>query len=109
MFGQLISKVEEREKSPNNALIAKAVEICAGKKIPHLVYGNWPEPGSFADFKKQNGFEKIDMPRYYVPLSWKGELALRCGAHRGWKEMVPHRIKEALKRRRAAWYARRAS
>ncbi len=108
MLGQIISKVKERDKAPNNALIAKAVEACADKGIPYLVYAYWPSPGSFADFKKQSGFEKVDLPRYYVPLSWKGELALRCGAHRGWRAMVPERLKEALKRRRQAWYERRA-
>lgn len=41
LLGQIISKIEHRDKAPNNALIAKAVEVCADKKIPHLVYAMW--------------------------------------------------------------------
>lgn len=102
-LGQIISKIKHRDKAPNNALIAKAVEICAARNIPYLSYANWPS-GPLAHFKRQNGFEKIDLPRYYVPLTHKGKFALKYGAHRGWKEMVPEWIKNPLKRLRKRWY-----
>ena len=35
-LGQIISKIAQRDKAPNNALIAKAVERCAEKGIPYL-------------------------------------------------------------------------
>ena len=36
----------------------------------------------------------------------KGALGLKVGAHRGWKAMVPRRIKTPLKRLRQAWLER---
>ena len=36
-LGQIISAVRHRDKSPTNALVAKAIEICAERGIPHLV------------------------------------------------------------------------
>ena len=58
VLGQIISKIQHRDKSPNNALIAKAVEVCARKGLPHLVYAYWGD-GSLANFKRHNGFEEI--------------------------------------------------
>ena len=34
----IIAKIKHRDKAPMNALVAKAVEICAENKIPYLVY-----------------------------------------------------------------------
>jgi hypothetical protein len=102
ILGQIISKIKHRDKNPTNALIAKAVEICTTRNIPYLVYAHWPS-GPLADFKRQNGFEKIDLPRYYIPLSWKGRLALKYGFHHSWKERVPESIKEPMKRLRRMW------
>lgn len=104
VLGQIISRLNHRDKGTNNALVSKAVEICADQKIPYLVYANWPPPGSLADFQRQNGFEKIDLPRYYVPLNWRGKLALKYGLHRGWKEMLPGHLRQSLKRIKANWY-----
>ena len=39
--GQIISSLKHRDKSPNNALIAKAVEVCAEQKLDCLVYLFW--------------------------------------------------------------------
>jgi hypothetical protein len=36
-LGQIISKIARRDLAPNNALLAKAVERCAEKRIPYLV------------------------------------------------------------------------
>src|SRR5207249_7831640 len=41
VLGQIISKIQHRDKSPNNDLIAKAVEVCARKGLPFLVYAYW--------------------------------------------------------------------
>ena len=37
-LGQIISKIAYRDLAPNNALLAKAVERCAEKGFPYLVY-----------------------------------------------------------------------
>jgi len=107
VLGQIISKIQHRDKSPNNALIAKAVELCARKGLPHLVYAYWGD-GSLVDFKRHNGFEETQLPRYYVPLTRKGKLAISAGLHRGWKELLPTGVKNRLKRLRSLWLSRLA-
>lgn len=101
LTGQILSSLNHRDRSPNNALVAKAVEICAARKIPHLVYYYWTED-SLAEFKRRCGFERVRLPRYYVPLSWRGSLALKAGAHRGLRAMVPQSLRPGLKRVRNA-------
>jgi hypothetical protein len=106
LTGQIISSTNHRDKSPNNALVAKAVEVCASHGLPHLVYSFWGDD-SLTEFKRRCGFEKMSVPRYYVPLSRKGQLALKCGVHRGWRAMIPQRVRDQLKRVRASWYESR--
>jgi hypothetical protein len=102
-LGQIISKIAHRDLAPNNLLLAKAVERCAEKAVPYLVYALWLED-SLGDFKRSNGFQKFDLPRYYVPLTSKGKLALKLGLHRGWKEAVPKPLRRPLKKLRSRWY-----
>jgi hypothetical protein len=101
--GQIISSIKHRDKSPNNALIAKVVEVCATKKLGYLIYFFWSDD-SLAEFKRRCGFEKVRVPRYYVPLTWKGEFALKCGAHRGLRAMLPKGVRNSLKRVRRIWH-----
>jgi hypothetical protein len=101
--GQIISMIKHRDKGPNNCLIAKAVEVCAREKIPYLVYLHWGT-GSLAEFKRRNGFEKTRLPRYYVPLTAKGRLALRLGLHKGVVPALPPALLSRLKQVRANWY-----
>ena len=77
---QIIAKIEHRSKAPTNALIAKAVEICAERRVPYLRYGIWSRRG-LGDFKKHHAFERFDLRRYFVPLNSKGRLMLRLGLH----------------------------
>ncbi len=105
--GQIISSLNHRDKSPNNALIAKAVEVCADQKLGYLIYLFWTED-SLAEFKRRCGFEPVRVPRYWVPLTGKGRLALALGLHRGWKDLIPAGLKARLKRLRGRWYERRA-
>lgn len=107
LTGQIISSLKHRDKSPNNALIAKAVEVCVTQQLKYLIYLFWSDD-SLAEFKRRCGFEKVAIPRYYVPLSWKGELALRCGLQRGWRAMLPKGVKNSLKFVRGKWYGLRA-
>ena len=102
-LGQIISKIARRDLAPNNALLAKAVERCAEKGIPYLAYALWLEDG-LGDFKRSNGFQRFDLPRYFVPLARKGKLALRLGFHRGWKGAVPSHLRKPLKNLRKRWY-----
>jgi hypothetical protein len=102
-LGQIVSKIAHRDLAPNNALLAKAVERCAEKGVPYLVYALWLED-SLGDFKRSNGFKKFDLPRYFVPLTSKGKLALKLGLHRGWKAALPNRLKRPLKKLRKFWH-----
>lgn len=94
--GQIISKIDHRDKAPNNALIAKAVEVCEKKGIQYLVYSHWGD-GSLAEFKRRNGFEKIGLPRYYIPLTIKGKIALALDLHRGITSIFPEPLVIHLK------------
>jgi hypothetical protein len=105
-LGQIISKIEHRDKAPNNALIAKAVELTARKRIPYLIYNYWNETG-LTEFKRRNGFEKQSVPRYYLPLTAKGRLGLRLGAHRPLNQMLPKTLVSQLRQLRSSFYERR--
>lgn len=89
----LLSKIKDRDKAPTNALIAKSVEVCAQKGISYLTYGNFlygkKSADSLSDFKKRNGFEKVNIPRYYVPLTRKGKIALKLKLHKGLIGLLP--------------------
>lgn len=105
--GQIISKLKHRDKVTNNALIGKAVEVCEKRNLPWLVYLYWTND-SLAEFKRRCGFEEVKVPRYFVPLTHKGRLALKFGLHHGWNGAIPDQIKNPLKRLRRFWYNLRA-
>ena len=105
LTGQIISSLNSRDLYPNNALIAKAVEVCARLGMPNLCYLFWGND-SLTEFKRRCGFERMSVPRYYVPLTVKGRLALATGVHHGMSSLVPARLKARLKALRQAWYER---
>ncbi len=108
----IFSMIGHRDKAPTNALIAQAVRSCAERRIPQLWYANFSygkkQHDTLADFKRRNGFQKIDLPRYYVPLTVVGRLAFRLRLHRGMIEWIPEPVTAAYRRIRSLWYARRA-
>lgn len=89
---QILSMQREFDKRPNNALLAGAVEACNRRRMTHLIYGNYvyynPE-SSLTEFKRRNGFVAIEYPRYYVPLSRKGKIAVKLGLHRNVLQILP--------------------
>jgi len=89
----LLSKPSHADKRPSNALLAKAVELCAAKGIAYLVYGQLvygkKRDSSLKDFKLRHGFEEMLVPRYWVPLTPWGALSLRAGLHQGLVEALP--------------------
>jgi hypothetical protein len=103
LTGQIISKIKHRDKATNNVLISKAVEVCEQRKLPYLVYLYWTND-SLAEFKRRCGFQETKVPRYFVPITQKGKMALRTGLHRGWKAALPDRIVQPLKKLRRMWY-----
>jgi hypothetical protein len=102
LTGGIIASLKHRDKAITNALVAKSVKICEREKLPYLVYFFWSDD-SLAEFKRRCGFERTRVPRYFVPLTLKGKLALRLGIHRGWKTAIPSGIRSRLKKWRRAW------
>lgn len=104
----ILSMLQHRDKAPTNALVAQAVRSCADRHIPYLVYSNFGYgkkiQSSLSDFKERNGFQPVNLPRYYVPLSGWGSLAYRAGLHRRLAERVPEPIAAKLRGWRSAWY-----
>ena len=109
IFMNFLSKVSHRDKAVNNAIVAKAVELCADRKLNCIVYGVWGSGGTrgLDEFKVANGFERFQVPRYFVPLNWLGSLALRAGIHRGLVHAMPKWSIEAAARVRRWWNALR--
>lgn len=89
-----------QDKRPMNALVAKAVEVCAQKPVGWFVYGNYfygnKKDDSLAEFKRRNGFERMDVPRYYLPLTWKGRLFTGLKLYRGAVGLLPWPLLQPL-------------
>jgi hypothetical protein len=107
----ILAMVQHRDKAPTNALVAQAVRACAERGIRYLWYANFAygkkQRSSLSDFKENNGFRRVDIPRYYVPLTAIGRLALRLGLQHNALEWVPEPAAAAYRRLRSQWYARR--
>jgi hypothetical protein len=107
----IVSMIKHRDKAPTNALVAQAVRACAERKISYLVYSNFAygkkEKDSLSDFKERNGFQKMDLPRYYVPLTAVGRLALGLGLHKRLSDRLPESVAAKLREYRNAWYNRK--
>lgn len=108
---QIVSMIRHQDKAPTNALVAQAVRSCAERGIPYLWYANMSygkkQADGLADFKRHNGFEKMDVPRYYVPLTLAGRIAFRLGLHHGVTDWVPEPVGATYRRLRKQWYARK--
>jgi hypothetical protein len=97
MFRSFVSFIKHRDKCPNNALIAEAVRSCCERKITFLVYGNhYGFLPSLDLFREHQGFRKCPLPRFYVPLSRTGRLAIALGVHRKIEYSLPKPVERAL-------------
>jgi hypothetical protein len=103
MTVEILSKIKHRDKSPTNALMAKAVELSENRKMTYIIYSKWVD-GPLGDFKKHNGFRKIELPRYYIPLNYKGKIAMKLRVHHGIKGLLPKKIRNQLLAVRNKWY-----
>lgn len=111
MAVQVISQIEHREKKPTNALIAKVVEICEQEGLSHFVYGHYiysNSSNSLTDFKRRNGFEQILLPRYYIPITRKGAIALRLGLHHSLVDRIPLPLRTFLVNIKRKWFSERS-
>ena len=107
----IVSMVRHRDKAPTNALVAQAVRSCAERGISYLVYSRFAygkkEQSSLSDFKERNGFQRIDVPRYFVPLTMIGRVGYQLGLHRRFVDRLPAPLVAKLREVRAAWYNRK--
>jgi hypothetical protein len=110
---QIVSMIRHQDKAPTNALVAQAVRSCAERGIKSLWYANMSygkkQADGLADFKRHNGFQKVELPRYYVPLTTVGRMALRMGFHHGVSDWIPEPVAAAYRKVRRQWYGRRIS
>jgi hypothetical protein len=104
----IVSMIQHRDKAPTNALVAQAVRSCADRGISHLVYSNFAygkkERSSLSDFKERNGFRRINLPRYYVPLTSIGWAAFRMGLHHKLLDRLPEPLLAKARDFRYLWY-----
>jgi len=110
---QILCKNSHQDKKVMNALVAKAVELCAKKGMGHLVYCKYVYHKNIQDplteFKRRNGFQKVLVPCYHVPLSWRGRLAISLRLQLPLSELLPEPMVVALLKLRAWYYARKAA
>lgn len=108
-----LPKSSHHDKRPANAVMAKAVELCAEQKISYLTFGmlNYGNKHhtSLREFKIRNGFEEILVPHYYVPLTTKGAMSVKLSLHRGLLSVLPHAVITALVKARTKLYALKMS
>ena len=104
----ILSLVAHRDKSPTNALLAHSVKVCAERNISQLSYGHFTYGKKDNDgiqvFKTTNGFERLDVPRYFAPQTTRGHIALKLGLHHRLREHVPEPMAAAFRSFRARWY-----
>jgi len=107
----ILSMMQHKDKAPTNALIAQAVRSCAGRGVSFLVYENFSygkkQGDSLSHFKEVNGFQRVDLPRYHVPLTNLGKIAFRLGLHHKLVDRLPESIASKLREFRTAWYGRK--
>jgi hypothetical protein len=105
---QIITMDQHYDKRPTNILITKAVEVCEKKGISFLIYGKYvygnKTDSSLTEFKRRNGFEKIEHPRYFIPLSLKGRIAIRFKLYLGLLGILPSGVISFLIDLRSRYY-----
>jgi hypothetical protein len=108
---QILAMEAHADKRPTNALLAKAIGVCCENGATHFIYGKYvygrKQTSPVTEFKRRNGFEQVDFPRYYIALTGLGAFAIRCGLHRGLAHLLPENVTKVFLTARAAIYRRR--
>jgi len=107
----LLSMAEHKDKAPTNALIAQAVRSCAERGISYLVYEHFAygkrQGDSLSHFKEVNGFVRLDVPHYHIPLTAVGRAAFRLGLHHRLVDHVPEAVASRYRDLRRTLYGYR--
>jgi hypothetical protein len=91
-----VSLIKYRDKAPNNALLAETVKRCLEKGFRFLVYEKMGYIPTLDSFKFHNGFRKYVIPRYFIPLSQKGLLAMKLHIHKDIQYSLSPRMSNVL-------------
>jgi hypothetical protein len=106
----IVSKRAHDDKRPTNALIAAAVETCSRRQAEFLVYGQYHygnrSNGPLTEFKRRNGFKKILVPRYFIPLTLRGKTCLATRLHNGPRALMPTWFVDRVLQLRSRYYER---
>jgi len=93
IISQILSLQKFWDKAVNNALLSKAVDFCANRQVQWVMYGRMGNHPSLDKFKESNSFRKFPLTRYYIPLTRKGQIAIKLGLHKEAKDVLPQRLK----------------
>jgi hypothetical protein len=96
IISEILSMQKHLDKAVNNVLIAKAIEVCASNGQRWLMYGRFGNHPSLDRFKESNGFINFPITRYYVPLTWKGSVAIHLGLRKEPVDVLPQWLKGPL-------------
>jgi hypothetical protein len=96
ILSQILAMQKHLDLALNNALIAKAVEACASKREQWLMYARMGNHPTLDRFKENNGFTKYPLTRYYIPLTEKGDWAIKLRLQRKPQDVLPDSIKYRL-------------
>jgi hypothetical protein len=103
---QILSMRSHFDKKPNNILIAKAIELCESMGKRYFIYGSfvyYDPTSTLTEFKRRIGFQAIPLPRYYIPMTLRGKIALKLGLHRGVAANTPQLVFKQYLRIRKSW------
>jgi hypothetical protein len=102
----IIAMLAHRDKCVMDALIARAVKLCDEKGFAYLHYGDWASRGLGA-FRTKYNFQPHDCPRYFVPLTVRGQFMLSFRLYRPLRERLPQSWVDRLTALRNHWNAMR--
>ncbi len=107
----IVSKRAHYDKRPSNALLTKAAEVCHQRGADYLIYGQYNygnrSNSPLTEFKRRNGFERILVPRYFIPLTIWGRIALGLRLHHGITGLLPRSCVDPILHLRAKYYEKR--
>ena len=109
---QILAFNSHYDKRPLNALSPRPWKSVSKKGSKYFVYGNYvygnKKDSSLVEFKRRNGFEQLNFPRYYIPAHVEGKnLRRACGCIAAWWDLLPAPVLNLLLKIRDQIYARK--
>lgn len=93
---QILARAAHHDKHVMNALLSAAMEHCSQQLVDHLIYGQYAygnkRGSSVTEFKRRNGFREVLLPRYYIPFTSVGRIAIAGKLYRGLHDLLPEPV-----------------